>query len=217
MTARSAQAVGVLKVSAPVSLGLLYLSHLWAEFMEAHPDVHLEVTLTDRMVDLLEEGVDVAIRVARLPSSSLVSRRLSSTRMVLCATPRYLAEKGTPQHPHQLAQHSLIGYTLLVNRESWVFEGPEGQVSVKVDPHMQSNSGDTCRAVALGHRGIILQPTFLIGDDLRAGRLVEVMPEYRSLELGIYAMYPTRQHVLPKVRLLIDHLVQAFAQKTWPD
>jgi DNA-binding transcriptional LysR family regulator len=217
LTARSGHAVGVLKVSAPVSFGLLHLAGLWAGFMAAHPNVTLEVTLSDRMVDLVDEGFDVAVRIARLPSSSLVSRKLSSTRMVLCATPKYLKDHGTPKHPSELAQHQVLAYTLLASGESWNFEGPDGPVSVKVAPRMHSNSGDTCRAAALGHQGIILQPTFLIADDLRSGALVEVLPEYRSLELGVYALYPTRKHVLPKVRLLIDYLAHSFADKAWPD
>lgn len=215
VSVHSGQAVGLLKVSAPVSFGVAYLAPVWAGFMAAHPNVTLDVTLTDRMVDLVEEGFDVAVRVARLPSSSLVSRRLSATRMVLCASPQYLQAHGTPQHPHDLAQHQLLAYTLLATRETWTFEGAEGPVAVRVVPRMQSNSGDTCRAVALGHQGIILQPTFLIADDLRTGRLVELLPDYRLPELGIYAVYPTRQHVLPKVRLLIEHLAHAFEHPAW--
>jgi DNA-binding transcriptional LysR family regulator len=217
VTARSGEAVGLLKVSAPVSFGVLHLAGLWAGFMAAHPNVSLEVTLSDRFIDLVEEGFDVAVRVARLSSSSLVSRKLSSTRMVLCATPQYLKAHGKPRHPSDLAKHQVLAYTLLATGESWSFEGPEGPVSVKVAPRMHTNSGDTCRAVALAHQGIILQPTFLIADDLRSGRLVEVLPKYRSLELGIYALYPTRKHVVPKVRLLIDYLVASFADKAWPD
>ena len=217
VTARSGLAMGVLKVSAPVSFGLLHLADLWAGFMRAHPNVSLEVTLSDRMVDLVEEGFDVAVRIARLPSSSLVSRKLSTTRMVLCATPQYLKEHGTPAHPSELAKHQVLAYTLLATGESWEFAGPDGPVSVRVAPRLHSNSGDTCRAVALGHQGIILQPSFLVAEDLRSGRLVEVLPQYRSLELGIYALYPSRKHVLPKVRLLIDSLVQSFADKAWPD
>jgi DNA-binding transcriptional LysR family regulator len=217
LTARSGQAVGVLKVSAPVSFGLLQLAGLWAQFMAAHPDVSLDITLSDRMVDLVDEGFDVAVRIARLPSSSLVSRRLSTTRLVLCATPQYLMLHGAPQHPMELAQHQVLAYTLLTTGETWAFEGPGGAVSVKVTPRMHSNSGDTCRAAALGHQGIILQPTLLVADDLRSGDLVEILPEYRSLELGIYALYPTRKHVLPKVRLLIDYLVASFADRTWGD
>ncbi len=216
LSARSGQAVGTLKVSAPVSFGLLYLAPVWAGFMAAQPQVKLDVTLSDRMVDLVDEGFDIAVRVARLPSSSLVSRKLSSTRMVLCASPKYLQSHGTPAHPSELAQHQVLAYTLMANGDTWDFAGDDGPVSVKVMPRMHSNSGDTCVAAALGHQGLVLQPTFLIADALRSGELVEVMPQYRALELGIYALYPTRKHVVPKVRLLIDHLVQAFEQKTWP-
>ena len=212
VTARSGEAVGLLKVSAPVSFGLLNLASLWAGFMQAHPNVSLDVSLADRMVDLVEEGFDVAVRIARLPSSSLVSRKLSSARMVLCASPQYLKRHGTPRHPSELAQHQVVAYALLATGDTWEFEGPQGRVSVKVTPRMHSNSGDTCRAVALEHQGLIHQPSFIVAEDLRSGRLVEVLREYSSLELGIYAVYPTRKHVLPKVRLLIDYLVRSFDQ-----
>lgn len=217
ITSRTGKAAGQLKVSAPVSFGLLHLAPLWAGFMARHPDVVLDVTLSDRMVDLVEEGFDVAVRIARLPSSSLVGRRLSSTRSVLCASPKYLKSHGTPKHPRDLARHAVIAYSLLSTGDTWEFDGPDGHVAVKVEPHMRSNSGDTCRAAALGHQGIINQPTFLVGEDLRSGALLEVMPQYRSFELGIHALYPTRKHVLPKVRLLVDYLVTALKKKSWPD
>lgn len=217
ITSRTGKAAGQLKVSAPVSFGLLHLAPLWAGFMSRHPDVVLDVTLSDRMVDLVEEGFDAAIRIARLPSSSLVSRKLSSTRLVLCASPRYLKTHGTPRHPSDLAKHTVLAYSLLSSGESWEFDGPDGHVAVKVQPRMRTNSGDTCRAVALQHLGIIIQPSFLVAEELRSGALVEVMPRWRSLEFGIYAVYPSRKHVPPKVRLLIDHLVAALKKKTWPE
>jgi DNA-binding transcriptional LysR family regulator len=136
--------------------------------------------------------------------------------MVLCATPEYLKVHGSPGQVSDLARHQVLAYTLLSMGESWEFDGPQGHVSVKVTPRMRSNSGDTCRAVALGNQGLILQPAFLVAEDLRSGRLVEVLPKYRSLELGIYALYPTRKHVLPKVRLLIDYLVESFKTQRWP-
>jgi len=210
ITERTGQAVGVLKVSAPVSFGILRLAPLWGSFMAAHPRVQLEVTLSDRVVDLVEEGFDMAVRIARLESSSLVSRRLSSTRMILCASPRYLRKHGKPARPQDLAGHSILSYSLLSIGDTWEFEGPQGPVSVDVHPRMHSNSGDTCRTVALDHQGIILQPEFLVGEDLRTGRLVELMPQYRSIELGVYALYPSRKHLPPKVRLLIEHLAQAL-------
>jgi DNA-binding transcriptional LysR family regulator len=217
ITSRSGQATGQLKVSAPVSFGLLHLAPLWAEFMARHSKVVLDVTLSDRMVDLVEEGFDAAVRIARLPSSSLISRKLSSTRMILCASPTYLKLRGTPTQPSELAGHTVVAYSLLSMGEVWQFAGPQGHVEVKVEPRMRTNSGDTCRAVALRHQGLIIQPSFLVSDDLRSGALVELMPDHRSIEMGIYAMYPSRKHVLPKVRLLIDYLVESFKVKPWSD
>ncbi len=217
ITSRTGKAVGQLKVSAPVSFGLLHLAPLWAGFLSRHPDVTLDLTLSDRMVDLIEEGFDVAVRIGRLTSSSLVSRQLSATRLVLCASPRYLKTHGAPRHPRELAQHTVLAYSLLTSGEAWEFDGPDGHVTVRVEPRLRTNSGDTCRAVALQHLGIIIQPSFLVAEELRSGALVEVMPRWRSLEFGIYAVYPTRKHVPPKVRLLIDYLVNALKQRSWPD
>lgn len=210
ITRHSGEAVGRLKVSAPFSFGVLRLGPLWGDFLAAHPRIELDITLSDRFVDLVDEGFDVAVRIARLHDSSLVSRRLSSTRMVLCASPRYLKEHGRPKQPSDLAGHAVLAYSLLASGDTWEFQGPGGTETVKVNPRMRTNSGDTCRAVALAHRGIVLQPSFMVDEDLRAGRLVEVMPQFRSHELGVYAVYPSRKHLLPKVRVLIDYLAAAL-------
>lgn len=217
ITSRTGEAIGQLKVNVPVTFGLLHLAPLWAEFMAMNPKVTLDITLSDRVADLVEEGYDLAVRIAQLPSSSLISRQLSSTRMVLCASRDYLRRHGTPRHPAELKHHSILSYSLFSMGENWAFDGPEGRVEVKVEPRMKTNSGDSCRAAALQHRGIILQPSFLVGADLVSGALVEILPQYRSGVLGIYTVYPSRKHVPSKVRLLIDFLVDAFKVKTWPD
>ena len=113
-------------------------------------------------------------------------------------------------------RHSIIAYSLLATGDTWELDGPQGRVSVKVSPRMHTNSGDTCRVVALQHRGIVLQPAFLVGQDLLTGALVEVLPDYRSVEFGVYAVYPTRKNVSLKVRVLIDFLVEAFRMRAWP-
>ena len=210
---RSGAARGVLRINAPVTFGILHLAPLWASFRERHPQVRLDLTLSDRTVDLVEEGYDVAIRIAALPDSTLISRRLASTRIVLCASRRYLDTNGVPRHPAELAGHSVIAYRYWSTGDEWQFDGPDGRVSVKTKPIVHSNSGDTCRAMALAHQGVILQPTFLVGKDLAEGTLVELMPEFRSLDLGIYAIYPTRKHVAPKVRALVDFLTERLAGK----
>jgi DNA-binding transcriptional LysR family regulator len=216
ITSRSGQASGWLKINAPVTFGVLHLAPLWGQFRERHPKVSLDVTLADRVVDLVEEGYDLAVRVARMADSSLITRKLSTTRAVLCASPKYLKRAGRPRHPSELAGHAVLAYSYWSGGDDWQFEGPEGAVSVKIHPTIRTNSGDTCRAGALQHQGIVLQPTFLIGGDLASGALVELMPEYRLPELGIYAVYPSRKHVAPKVRLLIDFLVESFKTPRWP-
>lgn len=210
ITSRSGAASGLLRVNAPVTFGIRHLAPLWGVFRARYPKVTLDVTLADRVVDLVEEGYDVAIRIATLPSSTLISKRLATTRMVLCASPEYIKTRGAPLHPAELAAHAVISYSYWSTRDEWHFDGPQGPVSVKTQPCMHTNSGDTCRAAALAHQGVILQPTFLVGDDLAAGTLVELMPEFHSIELGIYAIYPTRKHVSPKVRALVDFLAGHF-------
>ena len=206
ITSRTGAAEGLLRVNVPVSFGIRHLAPLWGAFRERHPKVRLDITHADRIVDLVEEGCDLAIRIASLPSSSLISKRLAITRIVVCASPEYLAARGTPTHPADLARHDVIGYTYLASGDEWHFDGPDGPVSVRIDPCIRANSGDVCRAAALAHQGIVLQPTFLVGEDLAEGRLTRLLPEYRCAELGIYAVYPTRKHVPPKVRALIDFL-----------
>ena len=216
ITSRAGEASGLLKVNVPVSFGIMHLAPLWATFMARHPKVTLEVMLSDRVVDLVEEGFDLAVRIAGLPSSSLISRKLASTQMVLCASPQYLRTHGAPTHPCDLAAHAVMAYSLFASGDEWTFDGPAGVVTVKVSPRLHSNSGDTCRAVALQHRGVILQPSFLVGADLASGALVEVLPQYRAGTLGVYAVYPTRKHLSPKVRLLVDYLVECAGGRAWP-
>jgi DNA-binding transcriptional LysR family regulator len=216
LTAHAGEAVGQLRINVPVTFGLLHLAPLWPAFMAKHPKVTLDVTLADRMVDLVDEGYDLAVRIARLQTSTLVSRRLTSTRLILCASPEYLRRHGKPEQPSDLARHAVISYTLLASGDQWDFEGPTGPVSVKVQAHMRTNSGDTCCAAAVQHQGIVLQPSFLVGAHLASGALVELLPQYRSIELGVYAVYPSRKHLTPKVRLMIDFLVEAFRTRAWP-
>jgi DNA-binding transcriptional LysR family regulator len=210
ISTQTGTASGQLRISAPVTFGVRHLAPLWGEFRRRHPRVTLDITLADRVVDLIEEGYDLAIRIGRLSSSTLVSRRLAITRMVLCAAPDYLAAHGSPRHPHELAGHEILAYSYWSDKDEWRFDGPEGTVSVRTQPCLSSNSGDTCRAAALAGQGVILQPSFLVDTDLAAGTLVELMPEYRAVELGIYAVYPTRKHVPAKVRALLDFLGERF-------
>ncbi|MGZ0784063.1 LysR family transcriptional regulator [Pseudomonas saponiphila] len=206
---------GVLRVNAPVSFGVLHLAPLWGAFMSAHPNVELDISLNDRLVDLVDEGFDAAIRIARMENSSLVGRRLAGTRMCLCASPDYLASHPPLLTLADLAEHGVIAYTNFATGNDWQFDGPDGRVSVRTRSSVRCNNGDTCRSIALAGGGIALQPSFMVGEDLRSGALVEILPEYRSIELGIYVVYPTRKHLASKVRALISFLAERFADPEW--
>lgn len=215
LSTHSLTASGLLKISVPVSFGIRHLAPLWSEFLADHPQVTLDVQLSDRVIDLVDEGFDLAVRIARLPDSSLISRQLASTRLVLCAAPSYLKRRGTPTHPSELAQHDVLGYSLMAMGDQWQFTGQEGPLSVKVRPRMWTNNGDSCVAAALQGSGIQLQPTFLIDEELASGQLVEILPQFRSVELGIYAVYPSRKFVLPKVRAMLEFLANKLGQTPW--
>lgn len=213
----SAASTGLVRINVPVSFGLLHLAPLWPALLARHPALELDITLSDRVSDLVEEGDDLAVRIGQLPSSSLVSRRLASTRLVLCAAPAYLAAHGEPDTPADLARHEVIAYSLFAAGEQWSFTGPAGEQTVRVQPRMRANNGDTCRVAALAGQGIILQPSFMVGADLAAGRLRELLPGWRSIELGIHAVYPSRKFLAPKLRVVIDFLAEALAEADWED
>ncbi len=215
ISAGKLQATGLLRINVPVTFGILHLAPLWGRFRALHPQVRFDVTLSDRSVDLVDEGYDMAVRVARLPDSSLVSRQLATTRIVLCASPAYLRKHGKPKAPQELKAHALVAYTYWSSRDEWVFQGPGGATTVRTDPVMHTNNGDTCLAAALEGQGIVLQPTFLVGPHLASGRLVELMPAWQAGTLGIHAVYPSRKHVLPKTRKLIEFLEDAFRTPPW--
>lgn len=210
-TTASLQPRGRLRINAPLSFGSLVLAPLWPRFMAKYPDVELDVGLIDRMVDIVEEGYDLAIRISRTGSGSHIARRLSRSQNMVCASPDYLAAHGMPRVPADLAQHVCLGYTYGATSDEWQFRGPTGELeSVRVRWAMRANNGDTARAAALAGAGVIWQPSFVIGEDVRAGRLVEVMPGYQMPAIDIQAIYASRRHLSAKVRVMLDFLVDAF-------
>ena len=217
--ATTATARGRLRINAPLTFGNLHLAPLWGEFLKLHPAVELDITLTDRVVDLVEEGFDLAVRIAptgRLPSSSLVARTIADDRIVLCASPGYLRGAPALTHPADLAAHAVMAYAWWSGGDSWQFSGADGATAdVTVRPRLRTNSGDTCRAAALADQGVIYQPAFLVGPDLRAGRLVELLSDWRGPTLDIHAVYPSRTHLSGKVRAMVDFLAAAFDQPGW--
>jgi DNA-binding transcriptional LysR family regulator len=215
---RTGQAHGRLKIGAPQSFGVLHLAPLWGRFAAENPHVSLDITLSDRVVDLIDEGYDLAIRIARMPASSLISRSLTATRMIVCASPDYLSRREVPQSPADLSRHDVISYSYLASGTEWHFTGPDGvTTSTRINTRIFANNGDTCRAAALAHQGIIMQPDFMVFDDIRQGRLTRLLPDYSTTELTVYAVYPTRKLLPVKVRRLIDFLVEAFRTPPWMD
>ena len=209
------KAAGLLRVNAPVSFGIQHLAPLWGAFMASHAEIEVDVTLNDRVVDLLEEGYDMAVRIARLPDSSLVFRRLATTRLVLCASPGYLARHGRPNTLADLTRHQVIGYSYAPSGDTLTLYANKVAQSVLTRPRFHANNGDTCRAAALEDQGIVLQPDFLVGRDIVEGRLIRVLPDLQGDEIGIYAVYPSRKHLSGKVRALVEFLLEAFAKPDW--
>jgi DNA-binding transcriptional LysR family regulator len=206
---------GLIRINAPLTFGVLHLAPMWGKFTAQYPEVQLDVTLADRVVDLVQEGYDLAVRIASLPNSTLISRQLARTSLVVCASPKYLRGKSKLRHPIDLKDHSVISYSYLATGDEWVFDGPEGEVRVKTDPKIHTNNGDTCRGAALAHQGIILQPTFLVGEDIKKGDLIQLLPQFKSIELGIYAVYPSRKLISPRIRALVDFLATEFEKVRW--
>ena len=205
---------GRLKVSAPMSFGILHLGAAMAEFARAHSRVSLDVRLDDRFVNLVEEGVDVAIRIGALTDSSLVARRLATTTTLVCAAPSYLAEHGEPEVPEDLATHECLIYSYLSTANVWRFTAPDGrEIPVAVNGGFRINNGIVLADAAVAGRGVLLAPTFYVAPQLREGKLRRILAGYSLPQLGIHAVYPQRSQVPPKVRAFVDFLVKRFGRR----
>lgn len=202
---------GTLKVAMPVSFGTICIAPLMSEYMRRYPEVRLDIALADRRVDLIEEGFDLAIRVGSLPESGLIARRLAVDRIVCCAAPAYLAARGTPVKPADLADHACLNYSYASGGDEWTFGKQRTAVSVRIDGPVRANNGDMLRLAALDGAGIIWQPHFIVGDDVKSGRLIELMPDFAGPELGVYALYPSRKHLSAKVRTFVDYLAERMS------
>lgn len=210
-TTASLQPRGRLRITAPLSFGSLVLAPLWPRFMAKYPEVELDIGLIDRVVDIVEEGYDIAIRISRTASGNHIARRLGHSENIVCASPAYLADHGMPRVPSDLSRHPCLGYTYGGTSDEWQFVGPDGALeSVRVRWAMRGNSGSTAREAALAGAGIVWQPGFVLGEDVRAGRLVEVMPGYRMPPIDIQAIYASRRHLSAKIRVMVDFLVDVF-------
>jgi DNA-binding transcriptional LysR family regulator len=204
---------GVLKVNAPMSFGTLYLGTAVADFMSLYGDLKVELTLNDRLIDPLEEGVDVTVRISTLSDSSLIARRLASAHRILVASPDYIAQHGMPKEPADLANHRCLSYGHTTTRQRWQLTQGAETISIQIAPRLCSNNGDVLRAAALKGNGIAALPTFIVGPDVGSGQLVIVLPNNPPPELGIFALYAPNRYLATKTRLFIDFLAERFARK----
>jgi DNA-binding transcriptional LysR family regulator len=206
---------GTLRIAAPLSFGLRWLQPALLPFLQRWPELRVEISFDDRTRDIVGEGFDLAIRGGRLADTSLVARRLCSFRGLLVASPAYLAARGRPSHPHQLAEHTLLDYAVTTSMPRWWFQGPEGELSVEGRGHLVADSGEALVAWARAGLGIAYQPEFLLADLLASGELEALLPDWQTWEGAFHAVYPHRRHLSPKVRLLVEHLAQALAGPPW--
>lgn len=198
---------GELRLNAPMSFGIRHVAPAVAAFIAAHPEMRVDMVLDDRLQDLVAGGFDLAIRVGVLGSSgTVVARRLTGSSAVLCASAGYLARRGMPVAPADLLAHDTLLYTYHAEANEWHFHGPAGPASVAVAPRLRSNNSLALRAAALADAGVLRVPAFAVGEDLAAGRLVRVLPEWQLPKLDIYAVFPERAYVPLKARVFVDFL-----------
>jgi DNA-binding transcriptional LysR family regulator len=204
---------GTIRLTTSVNFGVRHLAPAIAEFLAQNAEVRFDVSLSDRIVDLVEEGFDLAVRIGPPGSENLVARKLGETRLVPCASPAYLAAHGAPQVPEDLERHNCFTYEYVTPRNVWRFRDASGQErAVRVSGTLHSNNGDVLAEVAARGGGIVVEPAFIVGPDVRAGRLVPLLQEFTPAPLPIYAVYPTRKHLSAKVRRFVEFLVERFSQ-----
>jgi DNA-binding transcriptional LysR family regulator len=208
---------GRLRVNAPMTFGTMHLGPALAGFMTAYPEIEIDLHLDDRFVDLVAEGYDVAVRITNPPDSSLIARLISPSRHAICGSPDYFARSGTPQRLRDLKDHHFLGYTYRTAGSEWTVDGEDGPVALTIGGRLCANNGEVLRAAAVAGAGMLISPTFIVGEELRNGRLVEVLAGQMPQTHGIYAVYPHRRHVSPKVRAFVDYLVDHFGPKPYWD
>jgi len=205
---------GVLRVAAPVTFGAMHLGEVVARYMEDHPHVNVEVLLGDRYVDLIDAGVDVAIRIGQLDDPALVTRRLAPCRMVVCASPAYLKRHGTPRKPADLMRAQRLAFSEAVSAGDWtLYDGKKRAYAIDGPCRMTANNTQMLLAAAIAGAGIAYGPTFVFGPHIRRGELVALLPSYRAAELTIQAVYPSARRIPLKVRRFVDYLAETFGDE----
>ncbi len=208
VSGRATQVQGILKISAPTSFGRLHIAPHLKPFMDAHRDLAIHLDLSDEFTDIIGGGFDLAIRIAELTDSSLVARRLAPVRRVLCASPQYIAAHGMPDNIEDLKRHVCLPAH---NHETWRLAGPNGSFSFRPEGMLVTNSSEVIREAVIAGLGIALRSTWDVGQELKSGSLVQVLPAYEgSRNVTLSVVYPSRQFLPAKVRLFIDYLADLY-------
>lgn len=209
---------GTLKVNAPMSFGFRHVGPWLPDFMARYPELAVELVLNDRVVDLVEEGFDLGIRIATLADSSLIARRLAPSRRVLCAAPAYLERHGVPLSIEDLRDHECLLYSYQTSGDIWRLSGPGGERALAVRGRLRVNNGDALLAAAVGGLGITLLPSFICSEALRAREVVQVLPEWNETAASaIHAVFPANRNLSPKVRVFVDYLATRFGSMPYWD
>jgi DNA-binding transcriptional LysR family regulator len=215
VTRLQAEPRGILRVNAPMSFGTLHLGPALSDFMERYAELQIQLILSDQQIDPVQEGFDVTLRIADLPSSSLIARKIAPAHRVVCASPSYLQRRGTPQRPSDLREHDCLTYGHLATGKQWKLTGPDGEHWISIPWTLCTNNAEVLCDAAVRGRGIALLPTFIAAAELRRGSLQTILESYEAPEISIYAIYPETRHLSVKVRVFIDFLIERFGGSTW--
>lgn len=205
---------GLLRISAPVTFGEMRLAPLLPKFITLYPDLTIELVLTNGAIDMLEEGIDVRLRIGGVDDSNMIARHLTNFPLVLSASPNYAEQHGLPATPEQLDDHHCIIDSNFRIGKQWPFISPKGQAeTIYVQSGLSVNSPQAAREIAIADGGIAMTPNFIVEDALADGKLLRVLPEYTTLEFGLFAIYPHRKYVAKKVRCFIDFVLEQFSKQ----
>lgn len=207
---------GTIRVSALTLLGEEHLGPLLGAFTARYPNLRVDVDLSDRKVNLVEDGYDLAIRgmeIGAIPDSSLIARKLATVNRIICAAPSYLARRGVPRSLADLVEHDCLHYTPIPLHKEWSFKTPEGMQAIPVVPRVQINSALALRGAAIGGSGLVRTSRLAVAQAIRDGALVPVLAEHESAEFGLFAVYPAGKHALPKVKAFVEFLLQDLSPR----
>jgi DNA-binding transcriptional LysR family regulator len=208
---------GTLRVTSSVIFGARHLGAAISAYLERHPQMQVDLSLNERVVDLVDEGFDLAIRVGARIDPGLVARRITPVRVLVCASPAYLKRHGTPESPEQLAKHNCLMYAHSIHQGGWQLKRGREERRVPVTGNLRGNNGDALVSAAIEGLGVIFEPSFLVYEALREGKLVQLLPDWGSDEIWVFAVYPNRKFLAPKVRSFIDFLIERFGPEPYWD